>query len=120
MVNHLPSWDEMHRHGNPTKSSVVNDLIACVKKKEMHGQGKESKADQHSKFQQVLDSFHHASQADFNHKYCYATMIKFMFHYICCDNDAACVFKSSLKQSSEYLMGTCLHSALVKKCPRAA
>ena len=104
MVNHLPLWDEMHQHGNPTKSSIVNDLISFVKKKEMRGQGKESKADrafEHSEFQQVLDSFHNASSTDFS-KYRYAAMIKFMFHFVCHGDDAAHVFKSSLKQSSEY------------------
>eukprot|EP00804_Cyclotella_cryptica_P017932 CCRYP_001288-RA/>CCRYP_001288-RA protein AED:0.36 eAED:0.36 QI:0/-1/0/1/-1/1/1/0/305 len=105
MVNRLPSWDEMHRHGNPTKSSIVNDLISFVKKKETRGQGKESKADrafEHSEFQQVLGAFHHASPEDFNCKYRYAAIIKFMFHYISRGDDAAHVFKSSLKQSSEY------------------
>ena len=95
----------MHWHGNPTKSSIVNDLISFVKKKETRGQGKESKAHcafEHSEFQQVLDAFHHASQADFNCRYRYAAMIKFMFHYISHGDNAAHVFKSSLKQSSEY------------------
>ena len=102
MVNCRPSWDEMHRHGNPTKSSIMNNLISFVKKKETCCQGKESKADcafEHRKFQQVLDSFHNASSSDFS-KYCYAAMIKFMFHFVCHGNNAAHVFKSSLKQSS--------------------
>lgn len=42
MINRLPSWDELHRSGNPTKSSIVNDLIAFVKKKETRGQGTRS------------------------------------------------------------------------------
>ena len=45
MVNRLPLWDEMHQHSNLTKSSIMNDLISFVKKKETRGQGKESKAD---------------------------------------------------------------------------
>ena len=72
MVNHLPTWNEMHPHGNPTKSSIVNDLISFVKKKEMHDKWNESKTDcavEHSEFQNVLDAFHHASQEDFNCKY---------------------------------------------------
>ena len=104
MMNCLPSWDEMHWRGNPTKSSIMNNLISFVKKKETRGQGKESKADrafEHSKFQQVMNSFHNASSSDFS-KYRYAAMIKFMFHFVCHGNNAAHVFKSSLKQSSEY------------------
>ena len=42
MINRLPSWDVVNKSGNPTKSTVVNDLIAFVKKKETRGQGKES------------------------------------------------------------------------------
>jgi hypothetical protein len=105
MINRLPSWDELHRSGNPTKSSIVNDLIAFVKKKETRGQGKRSCADrafEHSEFQQVLDSFHHSERSNFNCKYRYPAMIKFMFHYVARGDDAAHVFKSSLQQSSEY------------------
>jgi hypothetical protein len=33
MINHLPWWDVFNKSGNHTKSIVVNDLIAFVKKK---------------------------------------------------------------------------------------
>ena len=41
MINCLPLWDVVNKSGNPTKSTAFNDLIAFVKKKETHGQGKE-------------------------------------------------------------------------------
>lgn len=45
MVNSLPQWDEQRKWGNPTKSKLVNKLIAVVKKEEVRGQGKKSSAD---------------------------------------------------------------------------
>ena len=104
-INRLPSWDVVNKSGNPTKSIVVNDLIAFVKKKETHRQDKESCADhafEHSKFKHVLDSFHRLLSLNFNCKYRYPALIKFMFHYIACDNDATHVSTSLLKQSSKY------------------
>jgi hypothetical protein len=124
MINRLPSWDVVIKSGNPTKSTAVNDLIAFVKKNETCGQGKESCADRafaHSEFKQVLDSFHRSLSLNFNCKYRYSAMIKFMFHYIARGDDAAHIYKSSMKQSSEFpwTMDVGLHSAVVQECVRA-
>jgi hypothetical protein len=57
MINCLPTWDEINKTGNPTKSAIINDLIGAVKKKETHGKGKSSCTDrpfEPSKFSQVL------------------------------------------------------------------
>ncbi|KAL7513414.1 hypothetical protein ACHAXN_010510, partial [Cyclotella atomus] len=105
MVNRLPSWDPLHNHGNPTKSTEVNDLISFVKKKETRGQGKKSQADrpfEHSEFKQVLDTCQASLEADFDRKYRYPAMMKFMFHFIARGDDAAHVFKSSLVPSMQY------------------
>ena len=105
LVHRLPSWGVVNKSVNPTKSTVVDNPIAFVKKKETHGQGKESCTDrafEHSKFKQVLDSFHQLLSSNFNCKFCYPAMIKFMFHYIACGNDATHVSTSLLKQSSKY------------------
>ncbi|KAL3771136.1 hypothetical protein ACHAWO_013503, partial [Cyclotella atomus] len=62
-------WDPLHNHGNPTKSTEVNDLISFVKKKETRGQGKKSQADRpfkHSEFKQVLDTCQASLEADFD------------------------------------------------------
>ena len=60
MINLLPAWDEIHHNGNPTKSAVINDLIATVTvKKETRGKRKKSCADRSfktSEFVQVLMS----------------------------------------------------------------
>ncbi|KAL3763929.1 LOW QUALITY PROTEIN: hypothetical protein ACHAW5_008367 [Stephanodiscus triporus] len=98
-------WDPLYNHGNPTKSTEVNDLIAFVKKKETRGQGKKSQADrpfEHSEFKQVLDTCHASVEADFDRKYRYPAMMKFMFHFIARGDDAAHVFKSSLVPSMQY------------------
>ncbi len=42
--NHRPDWDDMNLTGNPTKSAVVNDVIAKVKKFEVRGEGVPSQA----------------------------------------------------------------------------
>jgi len=105
IVNCLPSWDPLHNHGNPTKSTEVNDLIAFVKKKETRGQDKKSQADRpfgHSEFKQVLDTCHASVEADFDRKYRYPAMMKFMFHVIARGDNAAQVFKSSLVLSMQY------------------
>ena len=41
---HSCDWNESTRSGNPTKSKLVNNIIAAVKKKETRGSGKKSKA----------------------------------------------------------------------------
>ena len=105
MVNRIPSWDPTHQTGNPTKSTQLNDLIAFVKKKETRGQGKNSRSDrafEHSEFKQVLDECHASIEADFDRKYRFPTMMKFMFHFIARGDDAAHVFKSSLVPSIQY------------------
>jgi len=72
MINRLPTWDEIHKTGNPTKSAIINDLIGAVKKKETHGQGKSSCADrpfEPSKFSQVLTCLQESDDSDFDRKY---------------------------------------------------
>jgi hypothetical protein len=105
MVNRLIPWDDIHCHGNPTRSSSLNDLIATVKKKEARGQGKKSCADrpfETSEFIQVLTSLMDAPATEFDRKYRYPAMLKTMFHFIARGDDAAHIFKSSLVQSTEY------------------
>jgi len=58
MPNKLHQWDDLTRRGNPTRSSVVNNLVRRVKKQECHKQGKESQACRNmvsSEFEQVIE-----------------------------------------------------------------
>ena len=41
----LPSWDDIHSTGNPTKSRAVNTLLKVAEKWELRGEGKKSNAD---------------------------------------------------------------------------
>jgi hypothetical protein len=105
MINHLPTWDDIHHTGNPTKSAVINDLITTVKKKETRGQWEKSCADcsfETSEFVQVLMSLHNSPSSDFDREYRYLTMLKFMLHFIAHGNDAAHVFTFALRPSTEY------------------
>ena len=105
MINRLPTWDEIHKTCNPSKSAIINDPIGALKKKETHGQGKSSCADrpfEPSEFSQVLTLLQESDDSDFDRKYRYPAMLKFMFHFVAHGDDAAHVFKSSLKPSTEY------------------
>ena len=51
-------WNESTKTGNPTKSKLVNNIIAAVKKKETRGIGKKSKACRFftaMEFEQIMD-----------------------------------------------------------------
>lgn len=45
MPHNLPTWDDIHFTGNPTKSRSVNMLLKVIEKWELRGEGKKSSAD---------------------------------------------------------------------------
>jgi len=99
----ITAWNAVSKTGNPSRSVIVNDLIALVKKKECRGLGKESQADrafEKSEFKQLLDIL--MSSNEFDRRYRYSTMLKFMFHLIGRGDDASHVFQSTLEVSSQY------------------
>ena len=99
----IMAWSELSKTGNPTRSVVVNDLITLVKKKEVRGQGKESQADrafEKSEFKQVLDIL--MSSDEFDRRYRFPAMLKYMFHLIARGDDASHVFKSTLVVSTQF------------------
>jgi hypothetical protein len=79
MMNGLVPWDDLHSHGNPTRSSAVNDLITTVKRKEARRQGKQSCADHPIEFIQVLNSLHNQPASEFEKKYKYPTFTRRCF-----------------------------------------
>ena len=99
----ITAWNELTKTGNPTRSQLVNDLISLIKKKECRGMGKESKADrpfEREEFKQVLDIL--SSSEDFDKRYRYTTMLKYMVHLIARGDDASHVFASTLAVSTQY------------------
>ena len=99
----ITAWNELTKTGNPTRSQLVNDLIDLVKKKECRGAGKDSQADREfsrEEFKQVLDIL--SSSDDFDRRYRYTTMLKFVVHLIARGDDASHVFASTLAVSVQY------------------
>ena len=99
----ITAWNELMKTGNPTRSQLVNDLIDLVKKKECRGAGKDSRADREfsrEEFKQVLVIL--SSSDDFDRRYRYTTMLKFMVHLIARGDDASHVFASTLAVSVQY------------------
>ena len=54
MINNLMQWNEISKIGNPTKATLINDLIRAVKKKETRGSGKKSNADRPFEYGEVV------------------------------------------------------------------
>eukprot|EP00804_Cyclotella_cryptica_P005908 CCRYP_000157-RA/>CCRYP_000157-RA protein AED:0.19 eAED:0.58 QI:0/0/0/1/0/0/3/0/273 len=103
MINRLPSWDVVNKLGNPTKSTVVTDLIAFVKKKETCGN--ESSIDsafEHSEFQQTFWIFSPLAiiQLQLQVSLSSNDQVYVTLHHPA--KDAYNIYKSSLKQNSEY------------------
>lgn len=96
-------WNDQTRTGNPTKATIINDLIAIVGQKETRGLGRKSNQDRPFKppeFVQVLDTLRSSDDAAL--RYQYPAMLTFMFHLISRGDDAAHVYKKSLCASSLY------------------
>ena len=103
MPNHLTPWDDMSRKGNPTRSALVNDLILNVTRQETRGLGRDSEADRafsDDEFKQVLTALRDSN--DFERRYRFSCMIKFMYHLIARGDDACHVAKSTLIVCEEY------------------
>ena len=70
MPNNLPTWDDIHSTGNPTKSRAVNTLLKVVEKWELRGEGKKSNADfpyepeEYEHLMQVVSTLPNASRLD--------------------------------------------------------
>lgn len=97
-------WSSVSRTGNPTKATIINDLIAIVGQKETKGLGLPSNQDrpfEKHEFVQILDTLR--SSDDDNLRYRYPAMLTFMFHLIARGDDAGHVFKNTLLASSIYL-----------------
>ncbi|KAL9179019.1 hypothetical protein ACHAXT_011992 [Thalassiosira profunda] len=102
-VNNLTAWDEVGKTGNPTRSTLINDLIRQVKLKETRGLGKKSESDrpfERSEFEQVLNTLQ--SSDNFDEKYRFSAMLKYMFHLIARGDDASHVYKNTLRVSSQF------------------
>jgi len=83
MPNHDTKWDEIKQTGNPALSPKINRLIKAVEKREVRGEGKQSKEDrplEQSEVDQIMDILS-ASTNDLL-KFKYAAMIKLQIHMI--------------------------------------
>jgi hypothetical protein len=82
MPNNGPHWMD-GIGGNPTKSKLVNDVIARVKKSEVRGQGADSKTKRalHTvEFLKTLELFR--ARPDWEHKFKYPLMALWQYHLI--------------------------------------
>ena len=103
MIDHISPWNEQARTGNPTRSTILNDLISIVGTKETRGLGLPSNQDrpfQPHEFEQILSKLR--SSDDFNLRYRYSSMLLFMLHLVARGDDAAHVYKSTLRASTVY------------------
>ena len=82
MPNRTANW--VNGQGNPTKSSLVNDMIKQVKKFEVRGEGAPSNAKRPLKqieFRKTLSLFR-ADGNDWNHQFRYPMMALWQYHLI--------------------------------------
>ena len=83
MPNRLLHWNEQTRQGNPTKSSMVNNLIKRVKKDEVRKQGKASNARRAMKMNEfvfMINGFRSMPVA--TSRYTIAAYFIFQFHMV--------------------------------------
>lgn len=84
MPNKNMVWNNQTEQGNPTRSSVLNDFIKEVKKKEVRKQGKASKARRPlvtSEFRQIIDRVR-GGDDNYTFKYSLAAYYIFQFHMV--------------------------------------
>ena len=89
--------------GNPTKSQLVNDLIAAVIKKETRGLGQASSMDRpltKDEFLQTLELM--SNHGSITNRLRFLAMLKFQFHLIGRNDDMAHVGKDSLKDQLNF------------------
>ena len=85
MPNKNMPWNEQAQQGNPTRSSVLNDMIKVVKKKEVRKLGKASSARRAlalPEFRQLIEKVRFPSNPGFTHKYSLAAYYIFQFHMV--------------------------------------
>lgn len=81
MPNRLPKW--VNGEGNPTKSSLVTDLLVQVKKSEVRGEGvvdQSMRAVSEQEFRMTITLFR--AQNDWTYMWKYSTMALWQFHLI--------------------------------------
>lgn len=83
MPNRNMKWNELTLTGNPTMSTMVNNVIAIVAKHECNGRGVITQAKRGitpNEFRKVLDLQH--LKGTFQCRYRYTTMMKLQYHLI--------------------------------------
>ena len=84
MPNKIHPWNEVLRQGNPTKSSLVNNLVKGTRQKELREAGKKSSARRELdplEYQQTLLKLNSFSN-DIIKQFMIPTVLKFQFHMI--------------------------------------
>jgi hypothetical protein len=97
MPNRLMVWNEISGVGNPTRSIALNNLIKCVKRKEVRGQGAPSMARRSIKeaeFHRVIELL--KGSEGIIKKYGIPAMMVFQFHMIARIDDSTQVTIANL------------------------
>lgn len=90
MPNKQPGWDVRTHSGNPTKSALVNNLLARVARHELALQGAISKVKRSltlDEFKMLITIFETSLSFQVQHRF--ATMAKYQFHLIGRSDDVA-------------------------------
>jgi len=104
MPNRLMHWNAQVGWGNPTKSSVVNDLIRATIALETAGRGKPSQARrdfQKEEFDQVVEIC--KGQSDLDIKLGMSCLLKFAYHLIARLDCSSKLKRSKLQHNPRYL-----------------
>ena len=102
MPNSFP-WNELAKQGNPTKSKLVNNIMARVAKAEVRKEGVQSSARrpltirEYKKIVSLLQN-----HEDYLRKVKIATMMKFQFHLIARIDDTCNMFTEEIRARSEF------------------
>ena len=105
MPNTLPTWDNIHHTGNPTKSRAVNKVLHVIKKWETRGKGKKSSADcpfVPEEYRFLMDTLSKRGNLATLDKACYQAMFAYQVHMIGCLDHVSKLKKTWIQHHSQY------------------
>ena len=103
MPNKNTQWCVRNKCGNPTRSTLVNELIKMMKKKEVRKQGKPSQARRAceiDEFRQLVKGLQNSNKK--NLRYVVSCMAKFQFSCIARLDDTARLEKQNLTANTQF------------------
>lgn len=104
MPNQLQPWNEVLKQGNPTRSTLINNLIKGTRKKELREEGLQSKARRELdavEYKQTILKFNSYTN-DIVRRFMIPALLKFQFHMIARIDDTANFKEKDIKPHPQF------------------